>query len=122
MDRKRGKYYFKIACKFLNFWTVKVLNQKKQVGSLYQIFIFLHISDYDHPSCERSNTSHTSDIFSILGTIMLLIYWPSFNGILAFDGEGKHRATFNTYLSLSASTVCTFLLSAFLGRYVFIYY
>ena len=68
------------------------------------------------PSNDKSNSDHTSDLFSILGTLMLLIYWPSFNGILAYDGEGKHRATFNTYLSLCASTMTTFLFSAYLGK------
>ena len=73
--------------------------------------------DYNHPfAAKRSGSDHTTDLFSILGTLMLLIYWPSFNGILAPNGEGKHRATFNTYLALCASTMTTFLFSAFLGE------
>ena len=74
--------------------------------------------NYNHPSVDRSNSDHTSDIFSVLGTLMLLIYWPSFNGVLAPSGEGKHRATFNTYLSICASTMTTFIFSAFLGEWV----
>ena len=72
--------------------------------------------NYNHPSVDRSNSDHTSDIFSVLGTLMLLIYWPSFNGVAAPPGEGKHRATFNTYLSICASTMTTFIFSAFLGE------
>ena len=67
------------------------------------------------PAANRSGSDHNSDLFSLLGTLVLLIYWPSFNGILAENGEGKHRATFNTYLSLCASTITTFLFSAFLA-------
>ena len=88
-------------------------------GAYFGLFVSLmdRRRDFEkQPSSDKSNSDHTSDLFSILGTLMLLIYWPSFNGILAYDGEGKHRATFNTYLSLCASTMTTFLFSAYLGR------
>ena len=88
-------------------------------GAYFGVFLSLmdRKRNYDlQPSQDKSASDHTSDIFSILGTLMLLIYWPSFNGILAANGEGKHRATFNTYVSLCASTMTTFLLSALLGE------
>ena len=88
-------------------------------GAYFGLFVSLmdRRRDFEkQPSSDKSGSDHTSDLFSILGTLMLLIYWPSFNGILAYHGEGKHRATFNTYLSLCASTMTTFLFSAYLGR------
>ncbi len=90
-------------------------------GAYFGFFVSLmdRKRNYGEPIVDqRSGSDHTSDLFSILGTLMLLIYWPSFNGILAVNGEGKHRATFNTYVSLCASTMTTFLFSAFLGRYL----
>lgn len=51
-----------------------------------------------------------SDIFSMIGTIFLWLYWPSFNGGAAV-GDEQHRAVINTYLSLAACTVITFAVS-----------
>jgi len=55
-----------------------------------------------------------SDLFSMLGTILLWIYWPSFNAVLAHD-DGFHRAVINTYLSLLGSTTMTFIVTTFCG-------
>ena len=40
------------------------------------------------------------------------IYWPSFNGGTAADGDAQQRAVINTYLALCACTVTTFAVSA----------
>lgn len=47
--------------------------------------------------------NYTSDIFAMVGTLFLYVYWPSFNSVLA-DGSGQERAILNTYLSLAAAT------------------
>lgn len=49
--------------------------------------------------------------FHFTGTVFLWIYWPSFNGG-GVDGDEQHRAFLNTYLSLAACTVVTFVVSA----------
>ena len=73
--------------------------------------------DYNvEASSARQNTNHISDDFSLLGTLMLWIYWPSFNSVLATNLASRNRASLNTYLSMTASTVTCFLLSAFLGE------
>ena len=73
--------------------------------------------DYDEEqSSARQNTNHISDDFSLLGTLMLWIYWPSFNSVLATNYASRTRASLNTYLSMTASTVTCFLLSAALGE------
>ena len=42
------------------------------------------------------------------------LYWPSFNALLASD-DARHRAYINTYISLLAATVCTFIASTIFG-------
>lgn len=59
--------------------------------------------------------TYTSDIFAMVGTLFLWIYWPSFNSVLA-EGTGQERAILNTYLSLAAATVTTFVLSALVSH------
>ena len=49
-----------------------------------------------------------------LGSILLWLYWPSFNALLASD-DARHRAYINTYISLLAATVCTFIASTIFG-------
>merc|ERR1719264_1345709 len=53
-----------------------------------------------------------SNLFSMIGTIFLWVYWPSFNGGTAATGDGQMRAFTNTYLSLCACAVTTFAISA----------
>ena len=67
-------------------------------------------------SVARQNSNHISDDFSLLGTLMLWIYWPSFNSVTATDLASRNRASLNTYLSMTASTVTCFLLSAMVGE------
>lgn len=57
-------------------------------------------------------SSSTGEIFSMVGTLFLWIYWPSFNGgVLENDSAGQQRAVVNTILALCASTVGTFIVS-----------
>ena len=42
-------------------------------------------------------SGYTSDLFSMVGTVFLWMFWPSFNGAAAATGEAQHRAILNTY-------------------------
>ncbi|CAF1664840.1 unnamed protein product, partial [Adineta ricciae] len=64
---------------------------------------------------EKESSSYASDIFSMIGTLFLFCFWPSFNAGAAY-GEGRTRAIVNTYVSISASVVLTFVVSAFVGK------
>ncbi|XP_063709670.1 ammonium transporter Rh type A [Culicoides brevitarsis] len=64
---------------------------------------------------ENEGASYTSDIFAMVGSVFLWIYWPSFNSILV-DGDQQERAILHTYLSLAACTVTTFCMSALLSK------
>jgi len=66
-------------------------------------------------SAHMEASRYTSDIFSLVGTVLLWIYWPSFNAALA-SGDAQHRAVINTYISLCASTLATFIVSSLFGE------
>ena len=50
-------------------------------------------------------------MFSMVGTIFLWMFWPSFNSAAAADGEPRHRAILNTYFSLCACVLGAFAVS-----------
>jgi len=56
------------------------------------------------------NTSrYTSDLFAMIGTLFLWMFWPSFNAALVpSDGFRQERAVVNTLLSIAASCASTF--------------
>ncbi|XP_053309355.1 ammonium transporter Rh type A-like [Spea bombifrons] len=66
-----------------------------------------------HP---KDTTSANSDLLSLLGTLFLWIFWPSFNSVLAKAGDAQHRAVLNTFLALSSSALTTFTLSSLLNK------
>lgn len=68
-----------------------------------------------------NNSNYFSNITAIIGVLILFNYFPSFNSGLVYSENGKYRASINTYLSLTGSTVCSFISSAFFnkGRFVF---
>ncbi|KAK4812496.1 hypothetical protein QYF61_000252 [Mycteria americana] len=66
-----------------------------------------------HPN--ETPTPH-SDFLSLLGTLILWVFWPSFVAILCQPGDAQHRAILNTLLAMSASAVTTVVASSLLER------
>ncbi|XP_075396508.1 ammonium transporter Rh type B isoform X1 [Tenrec ecaudatus] len=66
-------------------------------------------------SKQRQTSVYHSDLFAMIGTIFLWLFWPSFNSAPTTLGDGQHRTALNTYYSLTASTLSTFALSALVG-------
>ncbi|RNA27206.1 ammonium transporter Rh type C [Brachionus plicatilis] len=65
----------------------------------------------------NDGSSYNSNLFAMIGTLFLWLYWPSFNSASAKGGEaGITRAIINTYLSLAASCVTTFIISVIVGK------
>lgn len=64
---------------------------------------------------EKDQNSYNSDLFALLGTLFMWMYWPSYNAAWAED-EGRTRAIVNTYLSVSASCIVAFLVSVVAGK------
>jgi len=59
-------------------------------------------------------SSYVSDIFSLVGTVFLWLFWPSFVAGALPSGAGQTTALINTVLALCASTVVTFGLTPIL--------
>ena len=65
----------------------------------------------------EDEVNHVSDLFSLIGTLFLFIYWPSFNGgELEPNSHAQQRAVVHTLLSLCAATVGTFIMSSMLNN------
>ncbi|XP_062403340.1 ammonium transporter Rh type C-like 2 [Sardina pilchardus] len=62
---------------------------------------------------KRLNASvYHSDVFAMIGTLFLWMFWPSFNSAITDHGDGQHRAAINTYLSLASTVLTTFAISS----------
>ncbi|KAI9915443.1 hypothetical protein PsorP6_006847 [Peronosclerospora sorghi] len=62
------------------------------------------------PADQVHNTSrYHSEVFAMIGTFFLWMYWPSFNAALVSDdGFQKERAVLTTILSIAASCAVAF--------------
>uniref|UniRef100_A0A0N5BG71 Ammonium_transp domain-containing protein n=1 Tax=Strongyloides papillosus TaxID=174720 RepID=A0A0N5BG71_STREA len=58
-----------------------------------------------------------SELFSMIGTLFLWIFFPSFNAAEQDIPNARMRAILNTYLSMASCTVMTFLLSSITDKY-----
>ncbi|NXT52540.1 RHD protein, partial [Pluvianellus socialis] len=79
---------------------------------LFGAYFGLAVSSYfsePSPRSEKNASTPKSDLLSMLGTLFLWAFWPSFNSVLAVNY--KRRAIYNTYFALAASAVTAFLLS-----------
>ncbi|GIX87658.1 ammonium transporter Rh type B [Caerostris darwini] len=59
----------------------------------------------------KEGSNYHSDIFAMIGTIFLWMFWPSFNSALAVGNE-QHRSVINTFVALLACCVITFAISS----------
>ena len=55
--------------------------------------------------------SRTSNLFSLLGTLLLWVFWPSFMSSGAVAGLPQQRALLNTQTAIIASALATFIVS-----------
>ncbi|XP_032537402.1 ammonium transporter Rh type A [Chiroxiphia lanceolata] len=64
---------------------------------------------------ENDESTYHSDMFAMIGTLFLWLFWPSFNSAIASGGD-MTTAIINTYYSLAASTIVTFALSSLVDK------
>ncbi|XP_057576074.1 ammonium transporter Rh type C isoform X2 [Hippopotamus amphibius kiboko] len=69
-----------------------------------------------YQSKERQSPVYYSDLFAMIGTLFLWMYWPSFNSAVSKHGDAQHRAAINTYCSLAASVLTAVALSSALHK------
>ncbi|KAM7138536.1 RH-like protein isoform 1-T2 [Macrochelys suwanniensis] len=65
---------------------------------------------------EKEKPNLISDLFSMLGTLFLWMFWPSFNSVLIVDVMEKRNAVCNTYYAVAVSAAAAFALSSLSSR------
>ncbi len=87
-------------------------------GAYFGLFLSLSMRGRDYTNSEeaahRQNSRYNSDLFSFLGTLVLWVFWPSFNSLI-LSGAARQRAQINTYLAMCASTIASIVTSSVLG-------
>lgn len=84
-------------------------------GAYFGLAVAKILTGSKHIESSKESSHYHSDLFSMIGTIFLWLYWPSFNSATAQD-EGQMRAIVNTYLSITASCITTFIVSMYVGK------
>lgn len=79
-------------------------------GAYFGLAVSFILSKFAPSESSKEGSDYKGDIFAMIGTLFLWLYWPSFNAGPA-DGNERQRAVINTVLSLSACTVVTFAVS-----------
>jgi len=69
----------------------------------------------NHSQLRHNRSNYRSDLFAMVGTLFLFIYWPSFTGAPA-PVQSQERAQVNTLLALLGSCLTGFCASAFLRQ------
>ncbi|NXO88816.1 RHAG protein, partial [Certhia brachydactyla] len=65
---------------------------------------------------ENDESTYHSDLFAMIGTLFLWLFWPSFNSAIANGPEARATSIINTYYSLAACTIATFALSSLVDK------
>ncbi|XP_034282901.1 ammonium transporter Rh type B [Pantherophis guttatus] len=67
-------------------------------------------------SRQREGSAYHSDLFAMIGTLFLWVFWPSFNSAVTAHGDDQQRTVMNTYFSLASSTLTAFAISTLVNR------
>ncbi|XP_059837619.1 ammonium transporter Rh type A-like [Hypanus sabinus] len=75
----------------------------------------LHRPALQEPQDKEGSVYH-SDLFAMMGTVFLWMFWPSFNSAIVESPDGQYRAVINTYYSLAACVLTVYALSVLVDR------
>ncbi|XP_046907432.1 ammonium transporter Rh type C-like 2 [Hypomesus transpacificus] len=70
-----------------------------------------------HQSQTLQGSVYHSDVFAMIGTLFLWMFWPSFNSAITDHGDGQHRAAINTYLALTSTVLTTIAISSLYNKH-----
>ncbi len=89
------------------------------IGAFFGIGVAFMLYDKELTSIEaeqREKPIYHSNLFSLIGTLFLFCFWPSFNAATAESGDGRLRAIVNTYLSIASSVLLTYICSCLFSK------
>lgn len=89
------------------------------LGALFGITVAFILYDKELTSIEseqREKPIYHSNIFSMIGTLFLFCFWPSFNGSLTKSDNARHRSIVNTYISITSSVLLTYICSCLFNK------
>uniref|UniRef100_UPI00398E82D7 ammonium transporter Rh type A n=1 Tax=Pristiophorus japonicus TaxID=55135 RepID=UPI00398E82D7 len=117
---------FEITIFAVNEHLVTGILQAKDVGASMTIHAFgayfgLAVSRVLYrPGLQNDNENegsvYHSDLFAMIGTLFLWMFWPSFNSAIVESPDGQYRAIINTYYSLAACVLTAYALSSLLDK------
>ena len=86
-------------------------------GALFGVAVSKGLHFRGVKSAKQASVYH-SDMFSLIGTLFLWVYYPSFNSLLVDPSieDGQTRAVVNTYAAIAASCVVSFGISSLAGK------
>jgi len=111
-----------IVNEYINIYLIKAHDVGRSVyvhlfGAVFGLAVSKVLHCCGVKSSKQSSVYH-SDIFALIGTLFLWVYYPSFNAALV-DSSIPHahdRAIVNTYAAIAASCVVTFAVSFLVGK------
>ncbi|XP_051952230.1 ammonium transporter Rh type A-like [Xyrauchen texanus] len=65
---------------------------------------------------ENDGSVYHSDLFAMIGTVFLWMFWPSFNSAIAEPGDAQLTAVINTYFSLAACALAAYATSSLVEK------
>ncbi|KAK8767260.1 hypothetical protein V5799_005961 [Amblyomma americanum] len=80
-------------------------------GAYFGLAVAFVLNKKEHCDHRKEGSVYHSDIFAMIGTLFLWVFWPSFNAVSAY-GDARHRAVLNTFLALVACTITSYAVSA----------
>jgi ammonium transporter Rh len=88
-------------------------------GAFFGLGVAFMLYDKELTSIEaeqRERPIYHSNLFSLIGTLFLFCFWPSFNAATADSGDGRLRSIVNTYLSIASSVLLTYICSCLFSK------
>merc|ERR1719330_2156611 len=85
-------------------------------GAYFGLACAAALGPQEKASAENNSASRVSDVFSLVGTTLLWVYWPSFVGATETGVPANEmHCLINTIMALIGSTGATFFLSQYLN-------